>query len=92
MWHDLWPMHRGYGYLQNYIDGLNLPPLIEQLETSYAPVFKGSSVELYVARQWDLPSEEEETTLLTQPCLSGLVLSSFRYDNSGPIARGDWTA
>ena len=21
MWHDLWPMHRGYGYLQNYLDG-----------------------------------------------------------------------
>jgi hypothetical protein len=92
MWHDLWPMHRGYGYLQNYIDGLNLPPLLKHLETSYAPVFKESSVKLYVARQWDEPSKEREKTLLAQPYLTGLVFSSFRYDNPGPIARGDWTA
>ena len=27
MWHQLWPMHRGTGYVQNYLDGTGLPPL-----------------------------------------------------------------
>ena len=27
MWHQLWPMHRGYGYRQNPLDNLNLSPL-----------------------------------------------------------------
>ena len=30
MWHPLWPMHRGYGYLQNYIDGKGLTSLEEE--------------------------------------------------------------
>jgi hypothetical protein len=33
-----------------------------------------------------------EETLLAHPALSGLVFGSFRFDNPGPIARGDWRA
>ena len=92
MWHQLWPMHRGYGYLQNYLDGHNIPALMEHLKSTYAPAFKDRSVNLYVARMWDERSEIEEENLLAHSEVTGLVYSSFRYDNPGPLARGDWTA
>lgn len=92
MWHELWPMHRGYGYLQNYRDNFNLPPLIEHLSASYRPALGGQAVRLYVARQWDERSPPAEETLLAHPAVSGLTFSSFRFDNPGPIARGDWRA
>ena len=90
MWHHLWPMHRGYGYLQNYLDGFNMPPLMDHLNSAYEPVFKDYPVDLYVARQWEERSEEEESRFLRQPIVKGLVFSSFRFDNPGPISRGDW--
>lgn len=92
MWHELWPMHRGYGYIQNYLDGFNLPPLLDHLSEVYAPVVADHAVNLYVARQWDERSPAEEAALLGQPAVSGLVFSSFRFDNPGPLARGDWRA
>ncbi len=92
MWHQLWPMHRGYGYLQNYLDGYNLPPLLEYLNSTYAPIFADQPVDLYGARQWDEHSETEETALLAHPVVKGLVFSSFRFDNPEPVARGDWRA
>jgi hypothetical protein len=92
MWHSLWPMHRGYGYLQNYLDGYNLPPLAEQLDSEYALGFAGSGARLYVARQWDERDAAAEAALLARPAVAGLVFSSFRYDNPGPVARGDWRA
>jgi len=91
MWHQLWPMHRGYGYLQNCLDRYNMPPLLDHLSSEYIPVFKGQPVDLYVARQWDERSEEEESRLLAQPIVKGLVFSSFRFDNPGPLARTIWT-
>ena len=92
MWHDLWPMHRGYGYLQNYVDGYNMPPLQKHLTETYAPEFAGASADLYVARQWDERSENEESRLMAHSSVKGLVFSSFRFDNPGPLARGDWRA
>jgi hypothetical protein len=92
MWHQLWPMHRGYGYLQNYLDGFNTESLEEGLDKSYAPVFQGQPARLYVARQWQERSEPKERALLRHPAVSGLVFSSFRHDNPGPVSRNDWTA
>jgi hypothetical protein len=93
MWHDLWPMHRGYGYLQNYLDGYNLPPLREHILGSYAPIFAANeSVCLYVARQWDERDTAEEESLMQLPGVSGLVFSSFRHDNPEAVAREDWEA
>jgi len=92
MWHQLWPMHRGYGYLQNYLDGHNLLPLLEHLSSDYGPVLENSPVNLYVAQQWDERSEVEEKRILSHPTVKGLVFSSFRYDNPGSLARGDWRA
>jgi hypothetical protein len=92
MWHQLWPMHRGYGYLQNYLDGYNMPPLLEHLSLEYESVFEGRPADLYVARQWDERSETEEKGLLAHPVVKGLVFSSFRFDNPGPVARRDWRA
>lgn len=92
MWHQLWPMHRGYGYLQNYLDEYNMSPLIDHLNLTYLPEFIDQPVDLYVASQWDERSVEKETELLTQPFVKGLVFSSFRHDNPGPIAKGDWRA
>jgi hypothetical protein len=90
MGHHLWPMHRGYGYLQNYLDGYNMPSILEHLSLDYEPVFKGLPANLYVARQWNERSEVEEKELLLQPVVKGLVFSSFRYDNPGPVSRGNW--
>jgi len=90
MWHQLWPMHRGYGYLQNYLDGHNMPPLMDHLSSEYAAAFEDQPVELYVARQWDERSEIKEKELLSHPAVKGLVYSSFRFDNPGPVDRGDW--
>lgn len=87
--HQLWPMHRGYGYLQNYIDGRNMPPITEQLP-EYVTALEANKTRLYVARQWDHRSKIEEDLLLEQPGVSGLVFSSFRHDNPGPLERGNW--
>lgn len=92
MWHQLWPMHRGYGYVQNYLDGYNMFSLPEHLSSVYEPVFKDWDVDLYVARQWDERSENEERKLLARSVVKGVVFSSFRFDNPGPVARGDWRA
>jgi hypothetical protein len=92
MWHNLWPMHRGYGYLQNYIDGRGMPSLEDDLTGAYAPVLDGGPVELYTARQWHERSQEKERRLLRHPVVDGLVFSSFRHDNPEPIRRNDWRA
>ncbi len=92
MWHDLWPMHRGYGYLQNYPDGFNLNTLAEDLTSVYQPVFDKRGTKLYLARQWKKRSPEIEQSLLEHPAVDGLVFSSFRHDNPGPIGRNDWRA
>jgi len=90
MWHQLWPMHRGYGYVQNYLDGYNMPSLVDHLSSDYRPVLESGPVNLYVARQWEERFEIEEEELLSLPVVKGLVYSSFRFDNPGPVARGDW--
>jgi hypothetical protein len=92
MWHQLWPMHRGYGYVQNYLDGYKMPPLLDHLNSDYELMLGDQPVDLYVARQWDERSEVEEKQLLSHPVVKGLVFSSFRFDNPGPVARGDWKA
>ena len=92
MWHQLWPMHRGYGYLQNYLDGYNMPLLMDHLSSDYETVFKDQPVDLYVARQWDERSAVEEKRILAHPIVKGLAFSSFRFDNPGPVARGNWEA
>ena len=92
MWHQLWPMHRGYGYVQNYLEGYNMPPLLDHLSPEYELVFRDRPVDLYVARQWNERSEIEEKQLYSHPVVKGLVLSSFRFDNPGPLTRGDWRA
>ena len=92
MWHDLWPMHRGYGYLQNYLNGINMNTLEEDLTHVYQPVLERRDTKLYLARQWKKRSPEKERSLLGHPAVDGLVFSSFRHDNPGPIFRNDWRA
>lgn len=92
MWHQLWPMHRGYGYLQNYIDGKGMPPLTRHLRDTYGPALAGSDASLFVARQWAEPDLEAEEQILDAPGVSGLVFSTFRFDNPEAVRRGDWVA
>ena len=87
MWHQLWPMHRGSGYTQDYLTGRDVPPL-----SAYAHAAQSSATRLYVARQWCERSSEAERELFATPGVSGLVFSSFRHDNPGALARGDWRA
>jgi hypothetical protein len=92
MWHQLWPMHRGGGYLQNYLDGQGMPALTEHLRTTYAPAMQEGSTRLFVARQWSERCEQVEREIRTIAGVEGLVFSSFRHDNPAAIARGDWRA
>ena len=92
MWHDLWPMQRGYGYVQIYLDGGNMNALETDLTSIYQPAFEGHPTKLYLARQWKMRSPDEEQRLLDHPAVDGLVFSSFRHDNPGPIRRNDWKA
>ena len=80
-WIQLWPMHRGYGYLQNYVDGFNMRVLSEDIYQNYSPVVNSSKTNLYIARQWDEPNPVEEESLLSIDSVTGLVFSSFRCDN-----------
>lgn len=91
MWHHLWPMHRGGGYLQNYLDRSNMNALEKDLTSVYHPVFKKKRAKLYLARQWHQRAPDIERDLLDHPCVEGLVFSSFRHDNPGPLRRNDWT-
>jgi len=90
MWHDLWPMHRGDGYVQNYLTGEGLPPLEVQLAAEYGPALAGTATRLYVARQWDERNEEREVELTALPGVNGLVFSTFRHDNPEAVRRNDW--
>jgi hypothetical protein len=91
MWHDLWPMHRGYGYAQNYITGKGLKPLEVDIKETYLPVFKQSRCKLVIARQWVEPDEREEDILLSLG-VHGMVFSTFRFDNPEVIKKGDFIA
>jgi hypothetical protein len=92
MWHELWPMHRGYGYLQNPLDELNVPFLRTLLRDEYAPLAARTGIACYAARQWHPRSPEEEAALCAEPGVAGLVFSTFRHDNPGALARGDFRA
>ena len=92
MWHQLWPMHRGTGYLQNYLDGSGMAPLLEHVTTAYAPAVAQSRVELFVARQWCERSPDVEGRLCATSGVTGLVFGSFRHDNPDAVRRNDWRA
>jgi hypothetical protein len=92
MWHQLWPMHRGDGYVQNYLDGRGLPPLEEHVAADYGPEAARAGARLFVARQWRERNGEEERSLLRIPHVTGLAFSSFRHDNPGAVRRADWHA
>ena len=92
MWHQLWPMHRGTGYVQNYLEADSLPPLRAHVASMYAPCLHGSGTRLFIARQWTARSAGDEQALLAVPGVEGLVFSTFRHDNPDALRRGDWTA
>ncbi len=92
LWHDLWPMHRGSGYRQNYLTGKGMPALVQHLDRDYAPALRKSRSSLYLARQWQHRDSTEESELTAHEAVSGLIFSSFRHDNPGPLARADFVA
>jgi hypothetical protein len=92
MWHQLWPMHRGDGYVQNYLDGSGLPSLVEHVASTYGPEIAKTNSRLFVARQWDSRNVDAERELCSTPGVSGLVFSSFRHSNPEAVRRGDWRA
>jgi hypothetical protein len=85
MWHQLWPMHRGTGYVQDYLSGRGLPSL-----APYGDAAARSSARLYVARQWCDRDEAREREVCATRGVSGLVFSSFRHDNPAAVRRADW--
>jgi hypothetical protein len=65
--------------------------LEKDLTYVYQPVFQKQCAKLYLARQRHQRSLDKERDLLDHPCVEGLVFSSFRHDNTGPIRHNDWT-
>jgi hypothetical protein len=92
MWHQLWPMHRATGYAQNYLEPETLPALVDHVRDTYARTLAGAATQLLVARQWHGRDGHAERELLDIAAVAGLVFSTFRHDNPGAIARGDWRA
>lgn len=92
MWIDLWPMHRGEGYVQDYRRGCGLPPLEAHVASQYGPAFRSSNTDLFVARQWRRREAKAESAILSLPGVRGLAFSTFRHDNPGALARNDWRA
>ena len=92
MWHQLWPMHRGTGYIQNYLDGGGMPALLDQLRTTYTEGLGAAATSLYVARQWHPRCDSAQSELKSIERVAGLVFSTFRHDNPSAVARGDWRA
>ena len=82
-------MHRGYGYARKYLDDLTPPPLADALDRDYGPVVTRHGVRLYVARRW---RERAEAALLARPAVAGLAFSTFRHDNLGARACGNFVA
>ena len=69
---------------------LRVIPFSAFLDDSTVRAAREAGVRLYVARQWDARDVETERRWAAIPGVTGLVFSSFRHDNPGPIARGDW--
>jgi hypothetical protein len=91
MWHQLWPMHRGRGYLPGAREE-TLPPLLDHLASVYAPLLGRTETRLFVARQWHSRDAERERDIARVPGVRGLAFSTFRHDNPAAVARGDWHA
>ena len=93
LWINLWPMHQGPGYIQDYRTGAGMPNIKSQIDTEYGPKILNSPVDLYIAWQWSKPSPTEEMAIHSHEAVTGLVYSSFRNDNAKVIGehKGDWT-
>ena len=91
LWIDLWPMHRGYGYLQNYNDKFKMESLSEDLEKIYSKKFPNNTSKLYISRQWANTTSKDQEEILQYSCVSGLVFSSFRYENQSAIKKNNWS-
>ncbi len=90
LWIQLWPMHRGHGYTQSYLDDWNFLSLEDDLTQNYAPAVESTDSSLYVAWQWKERDTDYESSVLSHSEVTGLTYSTFRHDNPGPIQRGDW--
>lgn len=86
MWHQLWPMHRGYGYSEHDVE------LLTDIRERYAPLVKEHQTRLYIARQWDEADPREDMLLGGEPGVTGLVYSTFRFDNPAAVRRGNFVA
>ena len=76
--HRLWPMHTGYGYVQDYNDGYNLSTYIKK---EYSPIFNKIPAQLYVSCQWDTVQPHKGSSLPPIKGMDGLIFSSFQFDN-----------
>jgi hypothetical protein len=62
------------------------------LRDDYGPLARRTGIDLVVARQWSSRCDEEEAALRATPGVTGLAFSTFRHDNPGAVARGDFRA
>ena len=91
-WLDLWPMHRGGGYRQDYTTGRGMQSLADQIAEVYAPVLATSATRLVVARQWEDRDQVAEANFMAEAGIDGLIFSSIRHDNPDAVKRNEWAA
>ena len=83
----LWPMHTGFGYVQDYIDGYNIPELSDYIRKVYSPIFNKLPAQLYVSTQWDSVQPHKGRELKISDDY-GLVYGSFEFENPGYKMKG----
>ena len=89
-WLRLWPMHNGYGYIQNYYTGLGMPALEDDVRQNYGPWCAKHEIQLYLARMWHPYDKAVEAKLMALPGVTGLVFGSFRRDNPAAVEKDRW--
>ncbi|MGA7673230.1 MAG: family 10 glycosylhydrolase [Nitrolancea sp.] len=86
-WMWLWPpTEQGYGYVENYQDPC-ATPLEDDVRQRWGPATREAAKPLYLARQWQAFESAVQNELAAIPDVTGLVFSSFRYDNA---EEADW--
>ena len=64
--------------------------LPEDLNQVYSEKFPNSKSKLYVSRQWTNTTQKDQESILDHSSVSGLVFSSYRYENQSAIQKSNW--
>ena len=81
---DLWPNDQGYGYIDPVRNSVYF------MNNYYYREIQYSNTKLYISRQWDERSINEDVRLLQLLGVIGLIYSAFKHDNPEVVLKNDW--